>query len=754
MGAVYAAQDSLGRFVALKQVHPQHLDPNGLARFHREGQALAALKPHPNVVGVHALGESPQGPYLVMDLVQGKTLKDHLQHNRLSSSRAVEVVAGLAEGVAHLHAAGVVHRDLKPANVILREPDGAPVITDFGLAQQAGARRLTQTGEILGTPLYMPPEQLRGLRLDERADVWALGAILFELLTGRTPYVGKSLLELSQASEYPPPNVRSLAPEVDSTLAGVVEQALRLDPEERWSSAGAFAASLKAFLRYSEGHGPAPSQTGSRAARKARSMLVPLLGSFALATLGVGGVSYMLLGGSTPAESVHAEHEPASSAPRVRLSTLQERNYTAIFNALGKRDWERARRELRGTALPDAELGTLRAVALERYLDVQPVTFSELSQQIQLMQDFLLEGAPAYPREVEPLIGWGGYLLVNPAWRERDADLVARVWMGIALHDLSERLGPGTAELAPVIDQLELLPRLGLPLGNRAMAEIAMDTLAGYQGEDERYKDAGRVAAALINLGAFLQSDFLRRSHVKAKQSWVSGDLGQRLLFWRLKGTEAAAEELLVLADDLQVPAPLRAQAAREVLDFARKAPDFLSTQARAKLLEVAELDLQSPFLALPYAEDIWETDPARARELALYAVARCNEHFAMSMTLNWSPRSYRARAAVLFARLGERELSADYLGPDLSSTSLSYREDAMVCALLLGDMDEVEAIVRRLVLDTATARARQGVSLMARKELEDCEIQRDLLRNAFREETGRSMPPEWLVEPKVDLDR
>ena len=249
MGAVYAARDSLGRMVALKQVHPQHLDANGLARFRREGQALAALKSHPNVVGVHALGMAHKGPYLVMDLVPGETLKDLLHRNPPSVERAVEIVAGLAEGVSHLHHAGVIHRDLKPANVLIREGDGTPVITDFGLARKSGDERLTQTGEVLGTPLYMSPEQLRGLQLDERADVWALGAILYELLTGLPPYgVGRPRTIFKALRERDPRPVGQMREEIPEGLERIVMRALARNQEDRFANAEEMANAIADFL--------------------------------------------------------------------------------------------------------------------------------------------------------------------------------------------------------------------------------------------------------------------------------------------------------------------------------------------------------------------------------------------------------------------------------------------------------------------------------------------------------------------------
>jgi len=752
MGAVYAARDSLGRMVALKQVHPQHLDANGLARFRREGQALAALKSHPNVVGVHALGMAHKGPYLVMDLVPGETLKDLLHRNPPSVERAVEIVAGLAEGVSHLHHAGVIHRDLKPANVLIREGDGTPVITDFGLARKSGDERLTQTGEVLGTPLYMSPEQLRGLQLDERADVWALGAILYELLTGRTPFLGKTLLELAQASVSPPPRVRSLAPHVDATLAGVVERALCLDREERWSSADALAASLRAYVRYSEGNGPPPRR---RASRLASSMLLPLLGSFLLALLGVGGLSYVLLSGSEP--DVAATPPPPDSAtapettPPPELPDPFAEARAEVRAGIEARDWERSREALVGAGLPPAELKDLRDAALLRALEQQPSSLRELTAQVQLLHTFALEGAPVQPAQVAPIVDWSALNLIDPAWRERDPQRVAEVWIGSTVQDLCQRMGDSTTELGPLVDLLELLPQLGLPLGNRAKAEVAMDDLVGYQVRDvEPY--VRRVAAALTALGVFVQSDFLRLQTIPPGSPWRVGTPAQRLLYWRLRSEEpdeTAFAEILALATDPEAPDPYRAQAARQVLDWhTHTLGGVLDPTRLAAVNEAAALDLESPFLALGYVERTCTQDPERARWLTHRALLTLEDHHARSMTLNWSLRSLRGRAAVIFARLGEREQSLELLESNNTADSHSYREDALACYLALGEPETCEGIVRELVAELAQARREAADDVIEARKVRDCTEQLAGLRGLYLRLTGEPLPAEWLRPP------
>ncbi|MBX3471351.1 MAG: protein kinase [Planctomycetes bacterium] len=243
MGVVYEVTDpALPRRLALKLIL-DHADPDALARFGREVELLARVR-HPNVVAVHAVGRAPEGPYVLMDLVEGEPLSRLV--GRLDAARAVEVVRALCDAVGALHAQGVLHRDLKPQNVIVR-PDGRPVLLDFGLAcDPAGGRSLTRTGQVLGTPRYMAPEQAEGKTqapLDARADVYGLGAVLFELLAGAPPFAevdgGPWALLLAVVEREP------RWPEVDPALGTVLRRAMAKRPDDRYATAAELSVALR-----------------------------------------------------------------------------------------------------------------------------------------------------------------------------------------------------------------------------------------------------------------------------------------------------------------------------------------------------------------------------------------------------------------------------------------------------------------------------------------------------------------------------
>lgn len=267
----------LDRNVAIKLLRAEVAgDSVSRDRFMREARATAKLR-HPGIVAIHDVTSDADRTYLVMDFVEGQSLKEILRRGPIPPQRAAEIMATVCRAVAHAHEHGILHRDLKPDNVLIDGKTRAPLLTDFGLAKVFqtdsdsravrkdesgryvrarppsghGELGLTMEGEVMGTPLYMAPEQIDPdlARVGPQTDVYALGAVLYECLTGRPPFDADSIMAIFDAHlTQPPTPPRSLNPLTPSALEGIVLRALQKDPEERFTSAGAMAKELERFL--------------------------------------------------------------------------------------------------------------------------------------------------------------------------------------------------------------------------------------------------------------------------------------------------------------------------------------------------------------------------------------------------------------------------------------------------------------------------------------------------------------------------
>jgi eukaryotic-like serine/threonine-protein kinase len=249
MADVYCAEDTqLGREVALKLLYRRFAeDDEFVERFRREASSAAGLQ-HPNVVQVFDRGEWDGTYYIAMEMLPGRNLKQVVRdHGPLDPALAVDLVIQILKAARFAHRRGIVHRDIKPHNVIV-DDEGRARVTDFGIAR-AGASDMTETGSIMGTAQYLSPEQAQGLPVDARSDLYSIGIVLYELLTGRPPFDAESpvTIALKQVSETP---VRpgELDPAVAPALDAVVMRALRKDPSERFQDADEFIAALESAL--------------------------------------------------------------------------------------------------------------------------------------------------------------------------------------------------------------------------------------------------------------------------------------------------------------------------------------------------------------------------------------------------------------------------------------------------------------------------------------------------------------------------
>jgi serine/threonine protein kinase len=270
MGVVYKArQEGLGRVVALKMVlSGAHAGKADLERFRAEARAIAALA-HPNIVQLHEIGEAPgEGgrlPYFSLEFCAGGSLADRIQGTPLPPRQAAALLETVAQAVQKAHEVGIVHRDLKPANILFADathageggPFGEPKITDFGLAKMVdtpggtpGSGPVTRTGMVMGTPSYMAPEQAEGRthEIGPACDIYGLGAILYECLTGRPPFVAANALDtLTQVIQQEPLPPRILNKHLDADLENIVLKCLEKEPSRRYASAGELAEDLARY---------------------------------------------------------------------------------------------------------------------------------------------------------------------------------------------------------------------------------------------------------------------------------------------------------------------------------------------------------------------------------------------------------------------------------------------------------------------------------------------------------------------------
>jgi hypothetical protein len=315
MGIVLKAFDpALHRLVAIKVMAPALAGSvTARRRFTREARAAAAVR-HEHVVTIHGVHEADGLPYLVMQYIAGESLQARLDRNGpLPISEAVRIGKEVAAGLGAAHAQGLIHRDIKPANILLEDGLARVKITDFGLARLVDNVPLTQSGVVAGTPEYMAPEQARGEPVDHRADLFALGGVLYAMCSGRPPFCGPTTAAvLSAVSEGEPPPIRTLNAHVPACLEAVIARLLARDAAERFPDAAAVTAVLESCLAHlshpatvpapelpAQARGRASGSQGGRMQRVARSRFTP--GTALLAVLmALGSGALLLLAGTEP----------------------------------------------------------------------------------------------------------------------------------------------------------------------------------------------------------------------------------------------------------------------------------------------------------------------------------------------------------------------------------------------------------------------------------------------------------------------
>ena len=728
MGQVYLARDEqLGREVALKLVDPGGNEARR-RRFLRELTAAARVR-HPALVPVHEAGEAGGWAFLAMDVVPGEPLDALLERGPLPAREAARLVAELARALAALHAAGVLHRDVKPGNVLV-DAERHPRLVDFGVALLADEERLTRTGAAVGTPAYMAPEALAGQSgVDERLDVYGLGSVLYEALTGEPPYQAPSLGEMAVAKASPPTPISTIAVGVDPALEGICLTALEPEREARWPGAAALADALEAWL---EGR-PVPGRPRRGLRPGARRALL-------LATPALAGLLLLLLVALRPPPDPGLELSSwrrelegrARAAPRLARVELEPELLLAAGSAqaaavASSATAGEARRLLTWVALVQLARGERAAAETTAAQVGRPdepggellrgALLAEAEPEAAL--DALLRAEQAGLQPVE-LHEWRLQALVARGVPDRAA---AEAGLA-ALRELrARRVDPGRPGVA-------LEGTCLLVLGRRAEATAALERVSAGERppvlrrellllEAEEQVLAGQLVVALASLGASPRAPGPATPRERRLAARVAQDLlGElREATARLRSPEASREEALCAALRLYPailgeppPEPVR-RAVQEAVETLHA----LGGPARFLALAAAETWPDDPGLLLAAAQHIKLTDlsrysaEVRQQNERLVTVAR--------RALERCPPPASERAGVFLVRglvRLQRWVEAEALIP-----VLRRRLDEVAEAGLLGAA-EAQALQGELLRDAATAAREQGRAAEALRHMDE----------------------------------
>ena len=329
MSTVYLAQDEvLDRPVAVKLLHREiSEDTDQLERFRREARAAARLS-HPNLVGVIDAGEDESRPYIVFEYVEGQTLKQCIQSKGgLEVDEAVAYAIEIGRGLSAAHSRKLIHRDVKPQNVLI-DPDGRAKVTDFGIARSLESEGLTATGRVLGTTDYVSPEQAMGEDADERSDVYSLGVVLYEMLSGEVPFRAETQVGVAMKHvNNPMPDIRAKRPEIPADVSGVISRATAKDRRDRYASVSEMVMDLETGLGAEEVRGNVQAGEATTVlesvprSRRPGKRRIPAAG-VAMGLTGIALIVAALLFGEQGLDQIQGDEEP-TGAP-VQLASAAE----------------------------------------------------------------------------------------------------------------------------------------------------------------------------------------------------------------------------------------------------------------------------------------------------------------------------------------------------------------------------------------------------------------------------------------------
>lgn len=486
MAVVYKGYDTLlGRVVAVKVLHPHYSgDDAFLERFLREAQAAASLS-HPNIVGIYDIGQDGDSHYLVMEYVEGRSLKELIAEEApFSLQRALDLAVQICAGVGHAHRRGLIHRDVKPGNMLVTDDDHLKV-ADFGIARALGATSMTEEGVVWGTPHYLSPEQARGEPATPASDVYSLGVVLYQMLSGQLPFQAESRLgiALKHLQEQATP-LHQLNPHVPPHIEAIVDRALAKDPEARFRTGDVMGQALREYHAAStEVTAPAavlPSDARARAPATARPEPASSVPSFDWLGLTLGFVTLLAVLGLIPLWStVNARYAPTptptpTAIPQVRVPYL-----------IGL-EQDEARRRVEELGLKFDLIGTRPDDTVPALQVIEQTVDGDSSVEVGTSVGVILSSGPEFA-PVPAVVGEDGDVAAQRLVEAGFAVSREEAWGGDTLTGTVLRQEPGGGEPAPRGSTVHLIVSTGqrIPLGvnldGKALllaADLDRDTLA------------------------------------------------------------------------------------------------------------------------------------------------------------------------------------------------------------------------------------------------------------------------------------
>ena len=561
MGVVYKAQDlRLGRTVALKFLPPElSRDDDAIARFRNEARAASALD-HPSICTIYDIDETSDGRlFIAMALCEGATLKRRLAAGPLDLLEALRIARHVAEALAQAHHHGIVHRDIKPANLIVTPHAGVKVV-DFGIAKLADSPAVTRTGESVGTPFYMSPEQIQGAPVDSATDLWSLGAVLYEMITGRPPFAGSNATAVATAIlGREPPSIESLRPGTPPMVVSIVRRLLTKDRTQRYDTAAEVSEDLRAAEHLITGGGDTSRGSAIGAPPDRR----PLIAAIALLSVALVAAVILWTRGSRAAPP-DASVAAAGGVGRPAMSRIAVLPFTNLGSADDEFFAAGMTEEISSRLAGVSRLGVLSSTTVTQY-DRQGKNVRQIGGDLGV--DYIVEGTVRWAGG-----GQGSRVLISPKL-VRVADDTA-IW--------SDRYETPLSDVFKVQSEIAYRITGALQVALEARERRAFD--ARPTSNDEAYLEYLRGMAAFQHGTSNTNRQFQARTHLERAVAIDS----RFALAWSLL-SEVLASQYGTGARRTPETLESGRGAARRALDLEPGLPEAHLAQARMLLLDGAD---------------------------------------------------------------------------------------------------------------------------------------------------------------------